>query len=238
STAMGYQTTAPSYLETVIGQFNTTYTPFSTAGWNAADRLFVIGNGTGSSARSNAMVVLKNGNVGVGTSAPVHTLDVVGTAGLSTGTAWTNTSDMRLKENVRSYERGLKEILQINPIYYTYTDESGLKNPEKYGENIGISAQELQKIIPEAITVKSITLKDGTEMEDALELTKADAMWFALINAVKEQQNLIENSVSKKEFERLQTESKEQQQMLEEQNEKIAELTRMLLDMKGSELDK
>jgi len=131
--------------------------------------------------------------VGIGTSAPSHILDVVGTAGLSTGTAWTNTSDMRLKENVRSYERGLAEILQINPIYYTYTEESGLKNPEEYGENIGISAQELQNIIPEAITVRAVTLQDGTVMEDALELTKADAMWFALINAVKEQQAIIED---------------------------------------------
>ncbi len=60
------------------------------------------------------------------------------------------------------------------------------------GENIGISAQELQQIIPEAITVKAVTLQDGTVMEDALELTKADAMWFALINAVKEQQEIIE----------------------------------------------
>jgi len=30
-------------------------------------------------------------------------------------------------------------------------------------------------------------------MEDALELTKADAMWLALINAVKEQQAIIED---------------------------------------------
>jgi len=139
------------------------------------------------------MIIESTGNVGIGTSAPSHKLDVVGTAGLSTGTAWTNTSDMRLKENVRSYERGLDEILQINPIYYTYTEESGLKNPEEYGENIGISAQELQNIIPEAITVRAVTLKDGTVMEDALELTKADAMWFALINAVKEQQAIIED---------------------------------------------
>ncbi|MCP4996367.1 MAG: hypothetical protein GY934_21725, partial [Gammaproteobacteria bacterium] len=192
STAMGGYTEAESGYETAIGRYNTDYIPNSTTGWDAADRLFVIGNGTASNATSDAMVVLKNGNIGIGTSTPAYNLDVVGRAGLSTGTAWTNTSDMRLKENVHSYERGLKEILQINPIYYTYTEESGLKNPDKYGANIGISAQELQKIIPEAISVKAVTLQDGTVMEDALELTKADAMWFALINAVKEQQEIID----------------------------------------------
>ena len=130
--------------------------------------------------------VNKDGNVGIGTTAPVHKLDVVGTAGLSTGTSWTNTSDMRLKDGVKPYTRGLTEILKINPIYYSYTEESGLKNDPKYGQNIGISAQELQTIIPEAINVKDHTMKDGSVLKDALELTKADAMWFALINAVKE----------------------------------------------------
>jgi hypothetical protein len=52
--------------------------------------------------------------------------------------------------------------------------------------------QELKKIIPEAISSNPIKLKDGTYLEDALQLSKADAMWFALINAVKEQQKQIE----------------------------------------------
>ena len=134
---------------------------------------------------------LLKGSVGIGTNVPSHKLDVVGTAGLSTGTAWTNTSDMRLKEDVKAYTRGLSEILKINPIYYSYTEASGLKNEAKYGQNIGISAQELKQIIPEAITVTDHKMKDGTILKGALELTKADAMWFALINAIKEQQAMI-----------------------------------------------
>ena len=71
STAMGYGTTAKSGYETVLGRWNTDYTPISATIWNAADRLFVIGNGTGTGASSsNAMTVLKNGNVGIGTSTP------------------------------------------------------------------------------------------------------------------------------------------------------------------------
>lgn len=82
STAMGSYTTAPSGYETVIGNYNTTYSPASTTSWNNADRLFVIGNGTGTSARSNAMTVMKNGKVGVGTDTPEATLDVDGAIGL------------------------------------------------------------------------------------------------------------------------------------------------------------
>jgi len=66
SVAMGANTTSHSGYEMVVGRYNTSYTPLSTTGWNASDRLFVIGNGTAWNATSNAMVVLKNGNVGIG----------------------------------------------------------------------------------------------------------------------------------------------------------------------------
>jgi hypothetical protein len=61
STSMGYYTIAPSFAETAIGGFNTSYTPNNATGWNASDRLFVIGNGN-DNARSDALVMLKNGN--------------------------------------------------------------------------------------------------------------------------------------------------------------------------------
>ena len=70
STAMGLYTIAPSYAETVIGRYNTNYVPAGTTSWNASDRLFVVGNGTAVGAESDAMVILKNGNVGIGTSDP------------------------------------------------------------------------------------------------------------------------------------------------------------------------
>ncbi|WP_300567002.1 hypothetical protein [Flavobacterium sp.] len=79
STAFGQENIAQSFGETVLGIGATNYTPstngvfeFRTA--NATDRLFVIGNAidadgdnaVDSSERSNALVVLKNGNTGIG----------------------------------------------------------------------------------------------------------------------------------------------------------------------------
>ena len=77
STAMGINTTAHSYAETAIGINNTSYSPLNVNDWNALDRLFVIGNGTFDSS-SDAMVVLKNGNVGLGTSSPNEILEIGG----------------------------------------------------------------------------------------------------------------------------------------------------------------
>jgi hypothetical protein len=83
SSALGRGTTAKSAYETVIGRYNTDYVPANTTDWNTSDRLFVIGNGTSFSSKSNAITVLKNGNVGVGTDTPAQKLDVNGSINAS-----------------------------------------------------------------------------------------------------------------------------------------------------------
>jgi hypothetical protein len=78
ATAWGFSTTAPSFAETVMGRFNTLYTPNGTTVWNSNDRLFVIGNGSSESNRANAFTVLKNGKIGTGgMDAPAAALHVL-----------------------------------------------------------------------------------------------------------------------------------------------------------------
>ncbi|MES2396672.1 MAG: hypothetical protein V4549_11745 [Bacteroidota bacterium] len=66
SSSFGISTTAQACASFVIGRYN--IISGTTASWNVTDPLFVIGNGTSTSARSNALTVLKNGNVGIGTA--------------------------------------------------------------------------------------------------------------------------------------------------------------------------
>ena len=73
STAIGYATSANSLGEVAIGLYNTEYTPISPNGWNGKDRLLSIGNGYFSTGNSDAMVILKNGAIGIGTSNPTAT---------------------------------------------------------------------------------------------------------------------------------------------------------------------
>ena len=80
SIAMGNATEAQSYAATAFGSYNTIVTQLSTNSWNENDRLFIIGNGSSFSKKSDAMVVLKNGNIGIGDSTPTEgTLVVSGT---------------------------------------------------------------------------------------------------------------------------------------------------------------
>lgn len=62
STAIGRETTALSGYEVAIGAYNTAYSPASTTSWNADDRIFVIGNGTSTAIKSDALIVYKSGD--------------------------------------------------------------------------------------------------------------------------------------------------------------------------------
>ncbi len=75
SSAMGYNTKARSYLATAIGRYNVG-TAIDQINWNSADPLFEIGNGTSILTLSNALTVLKNGNVGISTSNPTTKLHI------------------------------------------------------------------------------------------------------------------------------------------------------------------
>jgi hypothetical protein len=62
SSSMGLSTISRSNYSLVVGKFNDT---------SNTNRLFEIGNGSASNARSNAMTVLTNGNIGIGTTNPL-----------------------------------------------------------------------------------------------------------------------------------------------------------------------
>jgi hypothetical protein len=70
STAMGSGTTANAYGEISMGLYNTQAGSFSSSSFATTDRVFTLGNGTSAAAKSDALVILKNGNVGIGTIAP------------------------------------------------------------------------------------------------------------------------------------------------------------------------
>ena len=79
STAIGRYTTAKSYAETTIGSYNTDYTPASATSWDVSDRLFVIGNGTDSSHKHNALTIYKDGTMNINDAYSMPVAD--GTAG-------------------------------------------------------------------------------------------------------------------------------------------------------------
>ncbi|QDK44187.1 hypothetical protein DOM22_02980 [Bdellovibrio sp. ZAP7] len=164
---------------------------------------------------STKMTIQNDGNVGIGTVTPSYKLHVIGTAGLSTGTAWTNASDARLKDIHGDYEYGLNEVLQLHTVRYSYKKDNPLKLPSDY-QKTGFIAQEVQKVIPDAVTKRS----DGY-----LELN-VDPIHWAVVNAVKDlyhrwfdDSQIIHEKISEQDRKIASIES--ENQILKEENKKL-----------------
>jgi hypothetical protein len=142
SIALGANTSALSFAETVIGRYNTTYTPWNIYDWNALDRLFVIGNGTDDASRSNAMVVLKNGKVGIGVDAPLEQLHTTGTIRFSGLVDGTGTQAVMVNSTGNLSKRTLNTVAfngysETDP---TWTGNANITDKISRTGNIGIGA--------------------------------------------------------------------------------------------------
>lgn len=85
-------------------------------------------------------------------------------------------SDRRLKENIKPYKYSLKELGGVNVYEYNYINDLGTRR-------IGVIAQELLKIMPEAV-----------DKSDKNQYTiNPDWLFYAVVNAVKELDKSIEN---------------------------------------------
>jgi hypothetical protein len=89
------------------------------------------------------MLILSNGNVGMGTLAPVSRLQVSGTV---TATTFNALSDRRIKVNITDIDfRSLDIIRQIRPREYKYIDY-------KCKDSVyGFVAQEIKELIPKSV---------------------------------------------------------------------------------------
>jgi hypothetical protein len=158
-------------------------------------------------------VIKPSGNVGIGTTAPTTPLHVessnaaaiilgkqngagvaiqgqtstgygiYGAAPFNGGTsAWTNLSDKRLKKNILPLENSLDNILKMKGVSFDWRhDEFSNKNLSKR-HDIGVIAQELKEIYPEAVV----------KAPDGFYAVSYTTLVPVLIEAIKEQQKIID----------------------------------------------
>ena len=107
------------------------------------------------------------GNVGIGTSSPAHAIDVSGTAGLSTGTAWTNTSDARIKKDVATITGATDKLKRLRPVSYKYTDQYLSVHSEIDGSKTYHSfiADEYATVFPDAVSMQGDLIKVTPEVK-------------------------------------------------------------------------
>jgi hypothetical protein len=91
------------------------------------------------------------------------TISSNGSIGAPSGTNIYNASDARLKKNISTTTYGLNAITALNPVIFNWVD--GFEPSEDGKDMLGFVAQEVQKILPEAIESfggNSITIGDTT----------------------------------------------------------------------------
>jgi hypothetical protein len=88
--------------------------------------------------------VKNNGNVGIGTTTPQYKLDVNGTIRGKN----VSPSDTRFKQNIQTLGNPLAKLAQVRGVRFNWKD-----NPED--EQIGLVAQEVEKVFPELVSTDS-----------------------------------------------------------------------------------
>ena len=134
------------------------------------------------------------------------------------GNAWATPSDERLKKDIRPFTDGLDVILKIEPKRYYY---NGLANTNPLQEEFGIIAQDMQKIAPYTVSKHMLDMnksgEEGTPKMEEMLVYNSGALTYVTINAIKEQQAMIERQSS----------------IIEKQNEKIKTLEQALNEIKS-----
>ena len=127
------------------------------------------------------MIVTTTGRVGINTLAPDQRLSVNGDASKVGGGSWLSFSDERLKNIKGNFNSGLKAVMQLQPLRYSYRNNNAVGITPS-GEHIGFSAQAVQKVIPEAVTSTSTGYL----------MVNNDPIIWTMLNAIKEQQQQID----------------------------------------------
>jgi hypothetical protein len=105
---------------------------------------------------------------------------------LNTFTAWSFGSDRRIKYDIEDVKYGLQTVLDLKPRQYKFKDGDDF--------SIGFVAQELQEVVPEAVTGEEIEFDDADTPQERAKKTMGvskDTLIPVLVKAIQEQQALI-----------------------------------------------
>ncbi len=110
-------------------------------------------------------------------------LHVNGRAIKSDGTdTWVIASDERYKKDIAPFRDGLDKIRMINPIWFKYNGEFGF---ESFDKQVGILAQEMQRILPYTINEDTLSRTIITKHEKRYEVDAVDTVVVQVKDATK-----------------------------------------------------
>jgi len=127
------------------------------------------------------VIVTTTGRMGINTLTPDQRLSVNGDASKVGGGSWQTFSDKRLKNIAGPFRSGLNAVMRLQPLRYQYKPNNAVGITDNT-EHIGLAAQEVQQVIPEAVTANS----------NGYLMVNNDPIIWTMLNAIKEQQQQIQ----------------------------------------------
>ena len=147
---------------------------------NDAMTFRVSTDGTGEDMRIDS-----SGNVGIGTDSPGAKLDVSGDIRATGDVVAFASSDERLKDNVELISNPIEKVKELRGVTWEWNEEAS--EAAKQTPNVGVIAQEVEKVLPELVHDR----ENGYKGVDYSKLTGL------LIEVVKTQQEKIESLESR-----------------------------------------
>ena len=149
-------------------------------------------------------IAFSTGNVGIGSTSPGQKLDIYGGYGrVESGYSWLTSSDIRYKTNVTTLGNALENVKKIRGVRYDLKVDKDIVINK--GKHIGFIAQELEKVYDELVV----------DDDNGYKSVAYDKVTAVLVEAMKEQQEKIENLESKlNELEDLRSEIEEIKKLL------------------------
>ena len=103
-----------------------------------------------------------------------------------------STSDIKLKKNIETIDSALDKVLRLRGVYFDWKEEEMGTD-----RNIGLIAQEVEKVVPELVTDIEREIKEGTDANakvidvENIKNVSYGNITALLIEAIKEQQEQI-----------------------------------------------
>lgn len=217
----GYNQSTTSGYNAIEGITNYSGTAYSPAG--------VFGLAINGSLTHRAIGVrgAANGRDGIGVMGSIQvsqapSIRAYGWAGYFAGDVFTSggfysPSDSKFKKNISPMQNGILTIMELNPVTYDFDIEKypniGFSNKTE----IGFIAQELKKVVPNAVSEKNIAI-NATKSLTSTNASSIEYQKFLAVDYTK----LIPITVQA---------IKEQQTIIEAQNAKIEALEKMVLEL-------
>jgi hypothetical protein len=163
---------------------NTTGNTLTKATLTGTTNQITVTNGAGSITLStpqntHTAACVQFGSFGVGTAASGVTGEI-----RATNEVTAFFSDDRLKTRLGKIEDALNKVKQLNGYYFVENDVAKSLGYTNDNRQVGVSAQEVQSVLPEVVTTAPIS--------DEYLTVRYDKMIPLLIEAVKEQNNIVE----------------------------------------------